>query len=45
MPTGLSEAERAGCLAGLECVSFEEIGEIPLKGILTPVARYRATGG
>jgi adenylate cyclase len=29
----------------LEGVSFEEIGEIPLKGIPTPVGLYRAAGG
>ncbi len=31
--------------AELEGVSFEEIGEIPLKGIPTPVSLYRAAGG
>ncbi|MGH3093829.1 MAG: adenylate/guanylate cyclase domain-containing protein [Gaiellaceae bacterium] len=31
--------------AGLEGVSFEEIGEIPLKGIPTPVGLYRAARG
>ncbi|HYY74753.1 MAG TPA: adenylate/guanylate cyclase domain-containing protein, partial [Gaiellaceae bacterium] len=30
--------------AGLEGVSFKEIGEIPLKGIPTPVSLYRAAG-